>query len=87
MSGRMTVSAILEIITAADIRAFAAGTLEREDHEDVETLIRCDERAYEVYVAALKSLGRNNALALTGPHPAQQRNFRSADYEEKVDED
>ena len=83
----MTVSALLEVITAADIRAFAAGTLGREDREDVETLIRCDERAYEAYVAALKSLGRNNALALTGPHPTQQRNFRSADYEEKVDED
>jgi len=87
MSGRMTVSAVLEIITAADIRAFAAGTLQREDREDVETLIRCDERAYDVYVAAIKSLGRKNALALTAPHPAQQRNVRSADYEEEVDED
>ena len=83
----MTVSAVLEIITAADIRAFAAGTLQREDREDVETLIRCDERAYDVYVAAIKSLGRKNALALTAPHPAQQRNVRSADYEEEVDED
>lgn len=83
----MTVSAVLEIITPADIRAFAAGTLARDDREDVETLIRCDERAYNVYVAALKSLGRTNAPALTAPHQAQQHNVRSADCEEKVDED
>ena len=80
-------SAVLEIITAADIRAFAAGTLERDDCEDIETLIRCDERAYEVYVAELKSLGRTHAPALTALHPAQQRNLRSADYEKEADED